>query len=79
MAITKAICNKGFSGNSSILPRINFCASGQGRSPPLPQTFLIKFINLFFFLITVKSHQSIYKKLKINLLNISPFLNIKFI
>ncbi len=31
--ITKAICNKGFSGNSSILPRIKFCACGQESIP----------------------------------------------
>jgi len=30
---TKAICNKGFSGNSSILPRINFSVGGQVSSP----------------------------------------------
>ena len=30
---TKAICNKGFRGNSSILPRSNFGADGQGSSP----------------------------------------------
>ena len=32
-AVTKAICNKGFSGNSSILPRSNFGVGGQGSSP----------------------------------------------
>jgi hypothetical protein len=31
--LTKAICNKGFSGNSSILPRIKFCVGGQESSP----------------------------------------------
>jgi len=31
--ITKAICNKGFSGNSSILPRSNFGVGGQESSP----------------------------------------------
>ena len=31
--VTKAICNKGFSGNSSILPRSYFCASGQESNP----------------------------------------------
>ena len=31
--ITKAICNKGFIGNSSILPRINFGVSRQESSP----------------------------------------------
>ncbi len=31
--ITKAICNKGFSGNPSILPRLNFCVGGQESSP----------------------------------------------
>ena len=31
--LTKAICNKGFSGNSSILPRINFCVGRQESSP----------------------------------------------
>jgi hypothetical protein len=30
---TKAICNKGFSGNSSILPRIKFRVGGQVSSP----------------------------------------------
>jgi len=32
-AVTKAICNKGFSGNSSILPRSNFGVGGQDISP----------------------------------------------
>ena len=32
-AVTKAICNKGFSGNSSILPRIKFSVGGQESSP----------------------------------------------
>ncbi|HNO37165.1 MAG TPA: hypothetical protein PKN57_04495 [Saprospiraceae bacterium] len=31
--VTKAICNKGFRGNSSILPRSNFCVGGQVSSP----------------------------------------------
>ncbi len=31
--VTKAICNKGFSGNSSILLRSNFGVSGQKSSP----------------------------------------------
>jgi len=31
--ITKAICNKGFSSNSSILPRIKFRVGGQESSP----------------------------------------------
>ena len=31
--ITKAICNKGFNCNSSILPRIKFCVGGQVSSP----------------------------------------------
>jgi len=31
--LTKAICNKGFSGNSSILPRIKFRVGGQDNSP----------------------------------------------
>jgi len=31
--LTKAICNKGFRGNSSILPRTNICAGGQESSP----------------------------------------------
>jgi hypothetical protein len=30
---TKAICNKDFSGNSSILPRSNFGVGGQESSP----------------------------------------------
>jgi hypothetical protein len=32
-AVTKAICNKGFSGNSSILPRSNFGVGGKYSSP----------------------------------------------
>lgn len=31
--LTKAICNKGFSANSSILLRSNFGVVGQGSSP----------------------------------------------
>ena len=31
--LTKAICNKGFSGNSGILPRSNFGVGGQVCSP----------------------------------------------
>jgi hypothetical protein len=31
--LTKAICNKGFSGNSSILPRIKFGVTRQESSP----------------------------------------------
>jgi hypothetical protein len=31
--VTKAICNKGFRGNSSILPCINFGVGGQESSP----------------------------------------------
>ena len=31
--VTKAICNKCFRGNSSILPRINFGVGGQESSP----------------------------------------------
>jgi hypothetical protein len=31
--VTKAICNKGFSGNSSILHRIKFRVGGQDSSP----------------------------------------------
>ncbi len=31
--LTKAICNKGFSGYSSILPRSNFGVGGQDSSP----------------------------------------------
>ena len=30
---TKAICNKGFNGNSSVLPRIKFGVTGQDSSP----------------------------------------------
>jgi len=32
-SITKAICNKGFSGNSSVPPRSNFGVGGQESSP----------------------------------------------
>ncbi len=31
--ITKAICNKGFRGNSSVLPRMKFRVGGQESSP----------------------------------------------
>jgi hypothetical protein len=33
LAGKKAICNKGFSGNSSILPRSNFGVAGQENNP----------------------------------------------
>ncbi len=33
MLPTKAICNKGFSSNSSILPRIKFRVGGQNSTP----------------------------------------------
>ena len=33
MALTKCSSNKGFSGKSSILPRINFGVVGQESSP----------------------------------------------
>ena len=32
-AVTKAICNKGFSGNWNILPRSNFGVGGQESRP----------------------------------------------
>jgi len=32
-ALTKAIFNKGFIGNSSVLPRSNFAVGGQESSP----------------------------------------------
>ncbi len=31
--VKKAICNKGFSGNLSIVPRSDFCIGGQESSP----------------------------------------------
>lgn len=37
--LTKAICNKGFSGNSSILPRSNFGVCGQESSPQSPTAY----------------------------------------
>jgi hypothetical protein len=33
MALTKAICNKGFSGNSGVPPRSNFGVGRQASSP----------------------------------------------
>jgi hypothetical protein len=40
--LTKAICNKGFSGNSSILPRSNF---GVGRQESSPQSLTAYSLN----------------------------------
>ena len=31
--VTKAMCNKGFSGNSIVLPRIKFRVGGQNSNP----------------------------------------------
>jgi len=31
--LTKAICNKGFSGNTNIVARIKFCVGGQVSAP----------------------------------------------
>jgi len=44
--LTKAICNKGFSGNSSILPRSNFGVSRQESSP---QSLTAHSLNRFVF------------------------------
>ena len=45
--LTKAICNKGFSGNSSILPRIKFRVGGQDRCPQsLTADSLIRYVKL---------------------------------
>jgi len=41
-AVTKAICNKGFSGNSSILPRIKFRVGGQVSSPQSLTAYSLK-------------------------------------
>jgi hypothetical protein len=40
--ITKAICNKGFRGISSILPRSNFGVGGQERSPQSLTAYSLK-------------------------------------
>jgi len=40
--LTKAICNKGFSGNSSILPRIKFRVGGQESSPQSLTAYSLK-------------------------------------
>jgi len=39
---TKAICNKGFRGNSSILPRLNFGVWGQESSPQSLTAYSLK-------------------------------------
>ena len=50
MALTKAICNKVFSDNSSILPRSNFGACGQESSPQsLTAYSLNRYISLLVF------------------------------
>lgn len=40
--LTKAICNKGFSGKSNILPRCNFCVGGQESSPKSLTAYSLK-------------------------------------
>ena len=40
--VTKAICNKGFRGNSSILPRIKFRVGGQASSPQSLTAYSLK-------------------------------------
>ena len=46
--ITKAICNKGFSGNSSILPRLNFGVNRQESSPQSLNAYsLNRYVALF--------------------------------
>ena len=42
--LTKAICNKGFNGKSSILPRINF---GVGRQESSPQSLTAYSLNRY--------------------------------
>ena len=43
---TKAICNKGFNGNSSVLPRIKFGVTGQDSSPQSPTISYRKTLSL---------------------------------
>jgi hypothetical protein len=40
--LTKAICNKGFSGNSGVLPRIKLRVGGQERSPQSLTAYSLK-------------------------------------
>jgi len=40
--VTKAICNKGFRGNSSILPRIKFRVGGQVSGPQSLTAYSLK-------------------------------------
>jgi hypothetical protein len=42
--VTKAICNKGFRGNSNILPRSNF---GVGRQESSPQSLTAHSLNRY--------------------------------
>jgi hypothetical protein len=42
LLVTKAICNKGFRGNSSILPRSNFGVGGQESSPQSLTAYSLK-------------------------------------
>jgi len=40
--LTKAICNKGFSGNANILPRSKFGVGGQVSSPQSLTAYSLK-------------------------------------
>jgi len=47
-AVTKCICNKGFSGYSSIVARSNFRVGGQESSPQSLTAATLKRYNLIF-------------------------------
>ena len=58
--LTKAICNKGFRGNSSILPRIKIRVGGQESSP---QSFTAYSLGRQ----TAQKHQRMFFRDKLNL------------
>jgi len=61
MVVTKAISNKGFSGNSSVLPRPNFDVGGQESSPKSLTAYNLNRCVLFY-----KVKIGIDRKLNIN-------------
>ena len=57
--VTKAICNKGLSGNSSILPRSNFGVGGQDSSP---QSLTAYSLNRYGQVFKKKYYERIFEK-----------------
>ena len=74
--LTKAICNKGFRGNSSILPRIKFRVGGQKSSPQSLTAYSLDRYALFFqfMKMTERLNKIIIRKTPLTLIGVIVLL-----